>query len=226
MATTKIKDHYFEYENMKYFRDNASALKLGTYGEKKDPVGTKSYVDPHANVQAEYLTSEVVTGPIIATIAWSETNKNDFEINGNVKYFGIKGELHLDGSYEKARDANLVLARFLIIGNQLEKLLNTKASGAKKYLAEEGNDTRIVTNVWIAMEGTLGETVSNATSVTIGAAKSGTDVEISFGNSKTGTTRITLSPGTTFAYALHKVKNWTDHKSTVEKVEVDYYGMS
>lgn len=76
------------------------------------------------------------------------------------------------------------------------------------------------------MEGTLAESVSNATSVSIGASKSGTEVEIAFTNSKTGTTRIIHSPGTTFAYGLHKVKKWTDHKSTVENVEVDYYGMS
>jgi len=147
MATTKIKDHYFEYENMKYFRDNASALKLGTYGEKKDPAGSKSHVDPQGNIQVEYLTSEVVTGPIIASIVWSQTNRNDFEINGNVRYFGVNGDLHLDGSYEKAKAANLVLARFLIIENQLKKLLNTKASGAKNLLADDGNDARRVTNI-------------------------------------------------------------------------------
>ena len=95
MATTKIKDHYFEYENMKYFRDNASALKLGTYGEKKDPAGAKSQVDRQGNIQVEYLTSEVVTGPIIASIVWSQTNRNDFEINGNVRYFGIKGGYYM-----------------------------------------------------------------------------------------------------------------------------------
>lgn len=143
-----------------------------------------------------------------------------------MRYFGINYLLQRDESYKKAKAANLVLARFLIIENQVKKLLNKKASGAKKFLAEEGNDARLVTNIWIAMEGTLGESVSNATSVSIGASKSGTEVEIGFTNSKTGTTRITLSPGTTFAYALHKVKNWTDHKSTVENVEVDYYGMS
>jgi hypothetical protein len=167
-----------------------------------------------------------ITGPIIASIVWSETNRNDFEINGNIRYFGIDGQIHFDGSYDKAKRANLVLARFLIIENQLKKLLNTQATGAKKFLADEGNDARLVTNIWVAMEGTLAEAATNSTSIGIGASKSGTDVEVAFTNSKTGTTRITLAPGTTFAYALHKVKNWTDHKSTVENVEVDYYGMS
>lgn len=53
----KITEDYFEYGALKYFRGNAHLLEIGTYGEKKDPIGPKAYVDPESKVQRRHLVN-------------------------------------------------------------------------------------------------------------------------------------------------------------------------
>jgi hypothetical protein len=41
---------------------------------------------------------------------------------------------------------------------------------------------------------------------------------------KHGSQTVTLSKGTTFAYKLHKVKDWNKGKTQIENLEADYKG--
>lgn len=51
----KINKHFFQYGALKYFRTNAHLIELGTYGEKKDPIGAKAYLDPDGKIKASHL---------------------------------------------------------------------------------------------------------------------------------------------------------------------------
>lgn len=42
----EFSKHYFEYDNSKYFRDNANNILLCSFGEKKDPIGPAAHLDP------------------------------------------------------------------------------------------------------------------------------------------------------------------------------------
>jgi NAD(P)-dependent dehydrogenase (short-subunit alcohol dehydrogenase family) len=105
------------------------------------------------------------------------------------------------------------------------KRLNKDADGARKFLAEEGHDGRIVSEVWV-VDAELGEHFAayGATSASVQAFGSSLDVTVTGG--KYGSQTITLSPGTTFAYKLHKVKDWNKDKTQIEDMEADYKGMA
>lgn len=221
----KITDNVFEFGNQKYFRGNAHLIQMGTYGEKKDPIGARSYVDPQSKVQSEILAGRVKPGTI-ATIEWGETTQASFSINGPIKYFGLNGKVGVDGTYEKAKTAHLKLANFYINEGPLTDMLNKDADGARKFLADEGDDARIVGEVWVAMEAELAEHFATYGSVSASAKAAGSDVQVTVSGGKNGSQSVSLSPGTTFAYKLYKVKKWTSHdKTRIENLEADYKGI-
>lgn len=219
---TKITEDYFEYDNQKYFRGNAHMLQIGSYGEKKDPAGAKSYIDAEAKVNAQFLAERVIQGSPIS-VNWSQTNKTTFGINGLLKYFGKSGKLETNGSYEKAKSANLKLMSLYMEERPLRLMLNQDAGAAKAWMAKEGNGARIVSEVWVVLEATLAEKINNAIGGSVSLSGDDFGVKMQFSHGKTGSTSITLSPGTTFAYKTHKVKNWKDSKTTIENMEADYH---
>ncbi|PON15349.1 hypothetical protein C2W62_24340 [Candidatus Entotheonella serta] len=108
--------------------------------------------------------------------------------------------------------------------------MNKHANVARKALDEEGNDGRIVSAVWVVMEAELASQVSNAGSVNVSVpiASSGFVVDLGVGGSSTSNSEVTIPPGTTFAYLLHKVKKWekSNGKRLVKDMEDDQQSLN
>lgn len=221
--TTKITDNYFEFGTQKYFRGNAHLVEIGTYGEKKDPIGAKAYLDPQNKVAREHLVNRVSKGQPVG-VNWSQTTEADLEVNGPIKVFGLNVNVAATYDSKKVKSANLKLYNLSIAGGPLETMLNEDADGARNYLADEGNDGRIVSEVWVVMEAELAEHFD--TSGSIAVSVKAVDLNVTAKGGKHGTQTITLSAGTTFAYKLHKVKDWNKGKTKIVDMEADYKGMS
>jgi hypothetical protein len=220
--STKITTNYFEFGVHKYFRGNAHLVELGTYGEKKDPIGAKAYIDPQNKVKREYLVNRVSRGQPVG-INWSQTTAATLEVNGPIKVFGLNLSVAASYDYKKVASANLKLYNLSIAEGPLKAMLNNDAGGARKYLAEEGKDGRIVSEVWVVMEAELAEHFDTSSSLVV--TEQNVDLRVTAKGGKHGTQTITLSSGTTFAYKLHKVKDWNKDKTRIEDMEADYKGM-
>jgi hypothetical protein len=225
IMSVKITDHYFEYNSQKYFRGNAHLLEIGTYGEKKNPLGSNSYLDPQNKVKREHMVNRVTKG-LTAGINWNEASQKDVEVNGQVKVFGIGVSTAVGYTFSKVKSAKLKLYNLFINEGPLKAMLNGDASGARKYLADEGNDGRILSEVWVLMEGTLAEHFDTSTTIAAAVSVSGINLDITAKGGKSGSQTITLSAGTIFAYKMHKVKDWNKEKTQIEDMEADYYGMA
>lgn len=221
MATT-ITDEYFEFENLRYFRENAHLVQLTTYGQKRDPVGSHAHLDPQSKVQSQYVASRV-KGGTVATIDWSGTDKASVEVEGPLTFFGLNGKVDANGTYEKVKSANLRLVNFYINEGPLTTMLNQDADGARKYLADEGGDGRIVSEVWVGMEVELADHFGAYAGVSLSAKTAGADLQISVTGGKYGTQTVTVSPNTTVAYRLHKVTNWSNGKTHIDNMAADYH---
>lgn len=190
---------------------------------KKTSIGAKAYIDPQNKVQREHLVNRVNKGKPVA-VDWSQTTKAAVEVNGPVSVFGLNMEAAVAFTYEKIKTANLRLFNLSIDEGPLKTLLNQDANGARNYLADEGNDARIVSEVWVVMEAQLSEQFDTSGSVKV-AAK-GADLSVTASGGKYGSQTITLSKGAIFAYKLHKGKDWNKGKTQIEDMEADYKGMS
>jgi hypothetical protein len=222
---TKITDHYFEYGTVKYFRGKAENVEIGSYGEKKDPIGAQAWLEVQNKVKADYLDSRVkyIT---TTTIDWAQTNQSAVEVNGLLKYFVVNASVAVTGSYSTAKSAKLELAKFAIAEGPLKTMLNTDADGARNYMADEGSDARICSEVWVVLSAELSEHFRSSTSVTVGASASVGSLDITASGGSKGRQTITIAKGTTFAYLLHKVKDWNSGKTQIEDMEADYKGMN
>jgi hypothetical protein len=220
---TKITEHGFEYGSLKYFRGNAHMVEMGTFGDKKDPVGPKAYMEPAGKVKREYLEDRVTKGMSVS-INWSETNEGEVMQGTKLKVFGIGAQLAKDYTYSQTKSANLKLLNLYMIDNPIINMLNNDATAARNYLAEEGNDARLVTEIWVLMEGELAEHFDTTQQDGFKVSAPGADFNLIAKGGSHGTQTITISPGTVFAYKNHKVTNWNNGKTKVEKVEADYYG--
>lgn len=221
--TIKITDNYFDTGVLKYFRGNAHLVEIGTYGEKKDPIGSKAYIDPESKVVRQNLVGRVRKGSPVG-IDWGQTTNATLEANGQMRVFGLNLSVKTNYNRDTAKAANLKIYNLFIDETPLKDMLNEDAVAARRFLAEEGDDGRIVSEVCVVMEAVLAEHFNTSGGITLSAGDSNLSVTASGG--KSGTQTITLSAGSTFAYKLHKVKNWEKNKTRIDDMEADYKGMS
>jgi hypothetical protein len=205
----------------RFFRGKATDVALGSYGQKKTPLGSPTYLAIEKSIPAASIAKVPVkvTGPI--AVDWSKVSQTDVE--GGVNYLkkgGGKGSLKV----ELAKSAKLVLVKFSIAEGDLKDLLNKHATDARSAMKSEGGDARIVSEVYVAMEAELASTVTTGGSVTASGSSSGLEVEVKASTSSTTSTKVVLPPDTTFAYLLHKVKTWSG--STITNMEDDQQGLN
>jgi hypothetical protein len=222
---TKIKEHSFEFNSVKYFRDNAHNVDLGSFGEKKDPIGAKAQLDVEDTVMAVILDSYVKFNTT-ATINWNETSKADLEVGAVLKFFGIGADAAQSFGYEKGKGGKLELMSFAIDEGPLKDMLNKEAGDARNSLAKEGNDGRIVSEVWIVVEAELSEHFKTYGSSSLAVKAAGGSLSITASGGKRGSQTVTLSKGTTFAYRLSKVTDWNKGKTHIENMDIDNKGWS
>lgn len=221
----KITKHYFQFGTIKYFRGKAENVELCSYGEKKDPFGPEAYLAVEAKVKREHLKDRLrFLEPV--DVNWSQQSKADVEVNGRLQYFGLNGKVMMSGSYEHAKSANLKLMKFFINAGPLKTMLNKDANGARNYLAEEGRDGRIVSEIWVVMEGGLAESFATSGAINTSVNAVGGDLELTVEGGTYGSQTVKFPEGMTFAYLMHKVKKWNKGKTQIEDMEDDEKGMN
>ncbi len=219
-----ITKHKFKYNTIGYFRGNAHEIVMATFGKKHDPIGAKAYVEPEGQINRRYLNGHVKMGTI-ADINWSRENRADVEVNGNFNIYGVNGQVNASGDLRDADSVDAKLAYFYIYPNQVENILNNEARVARTFLADEGKDGRVVTGIWVVLEATLASEFEAKGSTSLSASALGQNLSITVGGGTKSAQSITVSPGSTFAYSLHKVKKWNRGKTRVEDLEDDKKGM-
>ena len=117
--------------------------------------------------------------------------------------------------------------KFYVNEGKLKDVINKKSKKALNYAKDEGNDFRVVSEVWVVMEATIAEEIVNASSVTVSGTAKGVKFDVKAKGSSKTTTSFTLPAGSTFAYLMHKVKKWNKKKmkkTTIKNMEDDQYG--
>lgn len=223
--TINITDHMFKFGGMKYFRGNAHLVELGTIGEKKDPIGARAYIDPAGKIRASHLADRPIKQGRPLSIDWDQVKKADLEAAVSLKFFGmgINGPTSFD--YAKAKRANLKLINYSIAENPLKRCLNNDANTARRSMFAEGNDARVVSEIWIVVEAELATALDQNFQHNGDFSYAGQNLKLDLSLGKTLNESISIGAGTVFAYKMHKVKKWKKKTDKIEDMEADYKGM-
>lgn len=218
----EIKDNYFKAnDGNRYFRRNAPEVVVGSYGKKQDPVTQANYLEAVGHIKYDFLAGKIKTFPSGA-IDWARARSSDVQASATTSYFDIGGRGMF--SHNKAKEAHLELARFYVEQMPLKNILNNEANKVREELKKEGNDARVCSSVWVVISGNLAERFQTSVGLEVSGTPSG-DLSITArgGASWSGSEEITLSPGTVFAYGLHKVTKWDGDK--IEDMEDDWQSL-
>ena len=120
--------------------------------------------------------------------------------------------------------------KFVIDEGDLKAMLNKDADGARNFLAKEGANGRIVSQVWLVLEGRLAESFSTAASsggsVTADVTPAAQlRITANHAAGSQGSTTIILEKGTAWAYAMHRVQKWNKDKTRIEELDLDSKGL-
>lgn len=216
-----IKDSYFKApDGNRYFRRNAPAVAIGSYGEKKEPITQANYLAVDGHIIYDLLNGKIKKlAPV--QVDWAHESKADVEANVEL-YFVVGGTAQF--THQKAIEAHLKLTRFLIEQSTLESLLNNDAGKARVAMKEEGNDARVCSSIWVVMSGDLAERFNTSVSLEVsGSISKALSITAKGGGAWSGSEKITFSSGTVFAYGLHKVKKWNGDK--IKEMEDDWQSL-
>lgn len=227
MNDVNITKSAFVFNGKRYFRAGSEDLEMGAFGEKKTPITKPNYLAKEGTVSTKNLSKVKVdvSGPF--SIDWSKYSSSN--VSAGISYLKLAGGI---GAFNRnvAKNANLKLVKFSLGETPLKNLLNKHAGAARNALDAEGNDGRIVSAVFVAMEGKLASQVSNAGSVNVSVpvANSGFVVDLGGGGSSTSNSEVLIPPNTSFAYLLHKVKKWekSNGKRLIKDMEDDQQSLS
>lgn len=219
-----ITDHYFQYGALKYFRTNAHLVELATFGEKKDPIGAKAYLDPQGKIKASHLAERPIKISPSISIDWDDVKEKDLEGGAVLKFLGLGRKHGVSFDYKKAKSAKLKLLSISIDEGPLTRCLNNDADIVRNAMADEGNDARIASETWFVVEAELAEHIDANFSTNHEWSAFGNSIDLTVTGGKHGSQTITLGAGSTFAYKLHKVKKWNKDKTRIEDMEADYKG--
>ena len=217
----QIRDSYFKApDGNRYFRRNAPDVAVGSYGAKKQPATQANYLAVDGNIKYDLLDGKIKKQAPVE-VDWARESQADIGVD--VKYYFIAGGT-AKFTHQKAVEAHLKLVRFSIGAGDLENLLNKEANKVRQELKEEGNDARVCTSVWVVMDGKLAEKFNTSATLGVsGTTADGLTITANGGGTWSGSEKIKLSPGTVFAYGLHKVKKWDGDK--VEDLEDDWQSL-
>jgi hypothetical protein len=218
---SEIKDSFFKApDNNRYFRRNALAVTVGAYGEKKEPITQANYLAVEGNIRLDFLKGKIKkTEPI--EIAWERESKADVE--GDVKQYFHLGGVKLTFNLENAIKARLKLIRFHIDEAALKSILNTSANVVREAMKKEGKDARACSSIWAVVTAELAERFDTSVGIELsGTTPEGLSITAKGGGEWNGSEKVTFSPGTVFAYGLHKVKKWKG--DMIDDMEDDFHG--
>ncbi|MBK9305671.1 MAG: hypothetical protein IPM58_00930 [Nitrospira sp.] len=225
--SVKISTSKFVYSGKSYFRGGCEDVNLVSFGKKKTPFDSANYLDVAGTVSAENLAKVAVTVSGPYSIEWSKYS--DTDVNVGIKYLTVAGG-QVGFSRNAAKTADLVLIKISLAEIPLKNLLNNHATTARNFLKDEGNDGRLVSSVWICVEGALGTKITSGVNVSASApvGTSGFTLNVSTATSSTVTSKVQIPPQTCFAYMMSKVKKWDKVNGVwkVEDLEDDMQGLN
>lgn len=205
----EIHDNHLHHNGFNYFRGHAEEVLLGDVGEKCTPATQTNYLAVQGNVVRKQLKIHTASRIDLQGLAVSGAS-----IGGSLAVEGL-GSLSAGAVAGGLASGELSLLKLSVLPKDIVALVHDNPKNALAPLKQAGSRGRIVYMVYVILQAKLAAVIGGAAGFTLQAEAGGITLNATGGLAGAGGARATLSPGSTFAYALldpvwdaHQQKNW------------------
>ncbi len=211
-----VKDSHIKFNGISYFRGNATAVRLGSYGRKKIPLFSMNYLEVDGNLSI----TATIEPAVVADIDTTSSSKGDATINLSVIGGAYAG--NATGAWEAFQSHKLKLVQFCLTLSQVKSLV-AASGGAMDCLKDNKNSGRVSYQVWVVMEATEASKFTGSVTLSAKFTVNGITITAKSTTSSGTTSTVTLSANSTYAYLLAKPK-WSG--SSVSSFTTDQWSAS
>ena len=224
MGKVAVKANHMTLNGTKYFTANAQYVTISSYGEKATPILGANKLEVQDHLPAQKLQGKVVTVPPIE-LDTANSTKADFTaaFSANFKAIGFAGSAGV--IYDNLASNHLKLVQIWVQENDIKAAINSSPMH-RNNLAADGNDARIAHVIFVVMEASFATSFTAGLNFDVTADAAGIiSINATGGGVVAGKTKVTLSPGTVYAYLLLKL-DWNNDKTSVTDTDVDEWSLN
>lgn len=214
MANVNVTENHLTFGGVKYFRGKAESVMIGDFGDKKTPITGQNYLSIQDNLPAPKIK---VSRATVAAIDFKKSKKAD--VKAGLKVAGWSGSA--EAAYKGLKSGDLKLVKLEMQLGEVRDAFN-RSPKALDNLASCGKDGRVAHEIFVVMKASMASEFTAGGKIE--ASKSGGSLGLSVGGS--GSHKVTVGKGTTFAYLLCK-PDWKGlGKKEIKKFKDDQWSFS
>lgn len=189
----KIKNNHVKFNQNRYFKRNATALKIGSYGKKRTPVGGKNYLEGGASFDA--------VGPRDQSPGHVASSDSDFSSDIDLSSESQQMNIDINAMINLVRSQACTFKR-VWIGDKYTLMENINNNPTMIERLKYDNSNRIVFDILRVDECNIANstTVGSGATVSNGAAKGSINV------SSTTNNQFEFGTGSVIGYRLYKIE--------------------
>jgi len=214
----EIKNKFLKFGNLKYFRAHAEQVQLGSIGEKRKSPLFKNYLEVEDRIQ---IPETKIIEATTADIDYNKTKKTSFNTDVSAIVKGVPVKMKGGLTFQKLKSGDLRLVKFGVMNNDLLRLANNSPAQLNA-LRRWGKKARIACQVFIVIEAKLAEEFVRGGNVEISAGVKGLEVKVGADHNSSGSTTVSLSKDTCFAYLLAEAE-WENN--VIVDLDYDQHGV-
>lgn len=216
MSMATVTDTHLTFNGVKYFRGNATAVALGSYGRKKTPPFKTTFLEVDASLD---LSTLAVAPAVVVDLDATSSKKADVELD--LKVVGVPVEGGISSTFNALASRELKLVQFCLPINEVKKAINESDEALEELKAARAR-ARAVHQIWVVMEASEASKFTGDVSISALATAKGFKVTAKSSGSISSSTSISLTSGSTYAYLLLKPV-W--HDASVSSLTTDQWGV-
>jgi len=210
----KVRRDKLVYGGISYHRTNAHALRLMTWGKKRQPLGKSSYLEAQSFVSLEPFKVIKATK---AEIDYEQSAVNDIAADlrpAQIKFAGAE----VSTTRELASEGSLKLVLLTIEPSQIKKHINSTPK-VLEALKDADKDMRVLTHAWVILEAKTADEVESSTDGEAAVTVKGITLGVTGGRDGSSRTEVTVAPGGLYGYGLSEIRWDKQAKKKRTKVE-------
>lgn len=219
----KVRKNHFTVAGMPYFRGNAFALQLLSWGKKRTPIGGANYVEPDGHLRLSRFDVRVATKLLV-----DYDQQGADELTANVKPAQLEfAGASVEAARELASQGRLKLVMLQVSRRQLADVINGTPETLTTF-KDTDDDVRILDVGFVAMKADLADRIDSSVEGAVKATVEGITIALGAGHEEQSETKLEIKPKTMFAYGLAKPEWDAQRKAKrtrIESFSTDRWGM-